>query len=122
MMWCVFLNVTSPLSTPTHVHSVPQGRHRQRYVPRTLPSLPTPTKHTAPTGLRLADKRSLPCPRRVQWLAARDELYEEIMAKAWNANGRFFAQSYEDLEILDSSLLIMPLVFFMPPVRRPPVC
>ncbi|KAH9917054.1 Six-hairpin glycosidase-like protein [Fomitopsis serialis] len=65
--------------------------------------------------LRLADKRSLPCPRRLQWLAARDELYEEIMTKAWNPEGRFFAQSYEDLEILDSSLLIMPLVFFMPP-------
>jgi len=66
-------------------------------------------------GLRLADKRSLPCPRRMQWLAARDELYEEIMTKAWNPEGRFFAQSYEDLDILDSSLLIMPLVFFMPP-------
>ncbi|TFY53353.1 hypothetical protein EVJ58_g9498 [Rhodofomes roseus] len=66
-------------------------------------------------GLRLADKRSLPCPRRMQWLAARDELYEEIMNKAWNPEQKFFAQSYEDLDILDSSLLIMPLVFFMPP-------
>ena len=34
------------------------------------------------------------------------------MAKAWNAEKKFFAQSYEDQEILDSSLLIMPLVFF----------
>lgn len=58
----------------------------------------------------------------MQWLAARDELYEEIMAKAWNADAQFFAQSYEDLEILDSSLLIMPLVFFMPPVRPLRVC
>ncbi|KZT69354.1 glycoside hydrolase family 15 protein [Daedalea quercina L-15889] len=66
-------------------------------------------------GLRLSDKRSLPCPRRTQWLAARDELYEEIMARAWNPEEKFFAQSYEDLDILDSSLLIMPLVFFMPP-------
>ena len=38
------------------------------------------------------------------------------MAKAWNADGQFFAQSYEDLDILDSSLLIMPLVFFSTPV------
>ena len=39
------------------------------------------------------------------------------MAKAWNAEKRFFAQSYEDKEILDSALLIMPLVFFSTPVR-----
>ena len=40
------------------------------------------------------------------------------MQKAWNADKRFFAQSYEDQEILDSALLIMPLVFFSAPVRR----
>lgn len=39
------------------------------------------------------------------------------MHKAWNPEKRFFAQSYEDLEILDSALLIMPLVFFSTPVR-----
>ena len=39
------------------------------------------------------------------------------MQKAWNSDKRFFAQSYEDLEILDSALLIMPLVFFSTPVR-----
>jgi len=66
-------------------------------------------------GLRLADKRSLPCPRRNEWLAARDALYEEIMQKAWNPEKRFFAQSYEDKDVLDSSLLIMPLVFFSTP-------
>lgn len=67
-------------------------------------------------GLRLADKRSLPCPKRNEWLAARDDLYEEIMQKAWNKEKQFFAQSYEDQDILDSSLMIMPLVFFMTPV------
>ncbi|TFK90359.1 glycoside hydrolase family 15 protein [Polyporus arcularius HHB13444] len=66
-------------------------------------------------GIRLAEKRSLPCPRRNEWYKARDELYEEIMAKAWNAEKRFFAQSYEDKGILDSALLIMPLVFFSTP-------
>ncbi|KAJ8496273.1 hypothetical protein ONZ51_g1206 [Trametes cubensis] len=66
-------------------------------------------------GIRLAEKRSLPCPRRNEWYAARDALYEEIMQKAWNPDKRFFAQSYEDLEILDSALLIMPLVFFSTP-------
>lgn len=32
-------------------------------------------------GLRLSEKRNLPCPNRANWLAARDELYEEIMTK-----------------------------------------
>lgn len=32
-------------------------------------------------GLRLADKRSLPCPRRNEWRKARDDIYEEIMEK-----------------------------------------
>lgn len=73
------------------------------------------------TGLRLADKRSLPCPRRNEWLAARDDLYEQIMQKAWNAEKKFFSQSYEDKDVLDSSILIMPLVFFMTPVRGFPL-
>jgi len=63
-------------------------------------------------GLRLADKRSLPCPQRNKWLEARDELYEQIMQKAWNPEKKFFAQSYDDLDVLDSAVLIMPLVFF----------
>ncbi|KAG7442341.1 glycoside hydrolase family 15 protein [Guyanagaster necrorhizus] len=64
-------------------------------------------------GLRLADKRSLPCPRRYKWLEARDLLYEEIMQKAWNVERQHFGQSYEETHVLDSALLIMPLVFFM---------
>jgi GH15 family glucan-1,4-alpha-glucosidase len=70
-----------------------------------------------PPGLRLADKRSLPCPKRFEWLAARDELFEDIMNQAWNPEERFFAQSYEDKDIVDSAVLIMPLVFFIPAVR-----
>jgi GH15 family glucan-1,4-alpha-glucosidase len=30
-------------------------------------------------GLRLAEKRCLPCPNRAKWLAVRDEIYENIM-------------------------------------------
>ena len=67
-------------------------------------------------GLRLAEKRSFPCPQRSEWLAARDELYEEIMEKAYNKELGFFGQSYEDTDVLDSSLCIMPLVFFSTPV------
>jgi GH15 family glucan-1,4-alpha-glucosidase len=66
-------------------------------------------------GLRLADKRSLPCPHRVEWITARDELYEDIMLKAWNKDLQIFGQSYEETNVLDSSVMIMPLVFFMNP-------
>lgn len=38
------------------------------------------------------------------------------MEKAWNKDGQFFGQSYEDLETIDSAVLIMPLVFFIQPV------
>lgn len=69
-------------------------------------------------GLRLADKRSLPCPRRNRWLEARDELYEQIMGNAWNPEKKFFAQSYDDIDVLDSAVLIMPLVFFATAVSR----
>ncbi|KAG8862159.1 hypothetical protein FRB96_002189 [Tulasnella sp. 330] len=68
-------------------------------------------------GLRLADKRSLPCPRRNEWSMARDNLYEEIMEKGWNKEKQFFGQSYEDLDIIDASLLVMPLVFFVAPTE-----
>jgi GH15 family glucan-1,4-alpha-glucosidase len=34
-------------------------------------------------GLRLAEKRDLPCPNRYKWLEARDALYENIQEKGW---------------------------------------
>ncbi|KDR77610.1 hypothetical protein GALMADRAFT_245757, partial [Galerina marginata CBS 339.88] len=64
-------------------------------------------------GLRLAEKRSLPCPNRYKWLEKRDQLYEQIMDKAWNKEMQIFGQSYEDNHVLDSAVLIMPLVFFL---------
>jgi len=48
----------------------------------------------------------------LKWLQARDELYEEIMEKAWNPEGKYFGQSYDENRVLDSAVLIMPLVFF----------
>lgn len=35
------------------------------------------------------------------------------MERSWNAEKGFFAQSYEDLDVLDSAVLVMPLVFFI---------
>ncbi|ETS88057.1 hypothetical protein PFICI_01885 [Pestalotiopsis fici W106-1] len=66
-------------------------------------------------GLRLADKRCLPCPNRVKWLEARDRLYEEVMEKGYNEEMGCFVQSYENNTMLDSSILIAPLVFFIAP-------
>lgn len=67
-------------------------------------------------GLRLSEKRNLPCPNRAKWLETRDALYEEIMEKAWSEKVGAFKQSYESGDdILDSSILIAPLVFFITP-------
>lgn len=66
-------------------------------------------------GLRLADKRNFPCPNRAKWLEARDGLYEEIMEKGYNKDMKCFVQSYESNTMLDSSILIAPLVFFISP-------
>ena len=65
--------------------------------------------------MRLSEKRVLPCPDRNKWMEVRDTIYEEVMTKAWNSERKMFAQSYEALDALDSSVLIMPLVFFISP-------
>ncbi|KAI9048246.1 hypothetical protein LZ554_008041 [Drepanopeziza brunnea f. sp. 'monogermtubi'] len=66
-------------------------------------------------GLRLAEKRCLPCPNRNKWMETRDEIYEEIMNRGYSPNIRCFVQSYESGDHLDSSILIAPLVFFISP-------
>ncbi|RDL29992.1 Six-hairpin glycosidase [Venustampulla echinocandica] len=66
-------------------------------------------------GLRLAEKRCLPCPNRNAWLAARDGLYEEVMQRGYSSNLQCFIQSYEGGDLLDSSILVAPLVFFISP-------
>lgn len=64
-------------------------------------------------ALRLADKRSFPAPR-ARWIAVRDAIYEDVMAKGWSPRRSAFVQAYEN-DVLDASALIMPLVFFMSP-------
>ena len=44
----------------------------------------------------------------------RDQIYEEIMDKAWSPSRQAFVQSYGS-EHLDASTLIMPLVFLLSP-------
>ncbi|KAL1722983.1 glycoside hydrolase family 15 protein [Schizophyllum commune] len=70
-------------------------------------------KRNFTVSIRLAEKRSFPCPQREKWYAARDAIYEEIMQKAWNTDLKAFGQSYEKNDVMDSAVLIMPLVFFL---------
>ncbi|KAJ2018028.1 hypothetical protein GGI09_003817 [Coemansia sp. S100] len=63
-------------------------------------------------GLRLVEKRDLPCFTIDRWRRVRDTIYEEVMEKAWNSEHEYFAQSYENKDTLDAAVLAMPLVFF----------
>jgi len=64
-------------------------------------------------GIRLANKRSFPSDQ-PKWLKVRDQIYEEIMTKGWNAKKKCFTQHY-DTDALDASNLLMPLTFFISP-------
>jgi GH15 family glucan-1,4-alpha-glucosidase len=48
-----------------------------------------------------------------RWRALRDEIRREILERAWNEEKRAFAQSFGSDE-LDASVLLMPLVGFLP--------
>ena len=64
-------------------------------------------------ALRLADKRSFPADR-ARWYQTRDQIYEDIMRKGWDAERGAFVQAYGN-DALDASCLMMPLVFFVSP-------
>ncbi|MGH9377519.1 MAG: glycoside hydrolase family 15 protein, partial [Terriglobia bacterium] len=64
-------------------------------------------------GIRLAIKRAFPA-NLTDWIKRRDELYEEIMRCGWSEKRRAFVQHY-GAEVLDASVLMMPMVFFMSP-------
>ena len=64
-------------------------------------------------AVRLARQRGLPADL-VHWLGVRDEIYHEIIARGWHPERGAFVQHYET-EVLDASILLMPLVKFMAP-------
>jgi GH15 family glucan-1,4-alpha-glucosidase len=64
-------------------------------------------------AIRMARQRGLPCPM-VEWLAVRDEIFEEIMTRGWNEEKQAFVQTL-DGDALDASNLLMPLVRFVAP-------
>ena len=49
-----------------------------------------------------------------KWRAARDDVHAEVCEKGWNAAANSFTQYYGS-EDLDASILMMPLVGFLPP-------
>ena len=49
-----------------------------------------------------------------RWTAERDRVYNQIMERGWNPTTRAFTQDYST-EVLDSSLLMMPLQGFVAP-------
>ncbi len=49
-----------------------------------------------------------------KWRATRDEIRNDILQNGWNDKRKSFVQSY-DSDALDASLLLIPLVGFLPP-------
>ncbi|MGH3034186.1 MAG: glycoside hydrolase family 15 protein [Gaiellaceae bacterium] len=64
-------------------------------------------------AIRIARQRGLPADL-VGWLSSRDQVYEQIMARGWNEGRRAFVQHYGS-DVLDASILLMPLVKFIAP-------
>src|SRR6516164_5636351 len=64
-------------------------------------------------AIRIANHRGKPADL-TKWTATRDQVYAQIMDRGWNPKVGAFTQHY-DTEVLDSSLLLMPLQGFISP-------
>jgi GH15 family glucan-1,4-alpha-glucosidase len=64
-------------------------------------------------AIRLAQEHGRPAPVN-HWTEQRDRIYEQIMAKGWHRGRKAFVQHY-DTDVLDASLLLMPLMGFVAP-------
>ena len=64
-------------------------------------------------AVRMARQRGLPA-NLVGWMKHRDDIYLQIMDRGWSESRGAFVQHY-DADILDASLLLMPLVKFISP-------
>jgi GH15 family glucan-1,4-alpha-glucosidase len=64
-------------------------------------------------SVRMARQRGLPADL-VRWTRHRDDIYLQIMERGWKESRGAFVQHY-DGDILDASLLLMPLVKFISP-------
>jgi GH15 family glucan-1,4-alpha-glucosidase len=64
-------------------------------------------------AIRMANRRGLPA-NLDRWRNARDAIYRRIMDRDWSSELNAFVQ-YEGAEVLDASVLLMPLVKFISP-------
>jgi GH15 family glucan-1,4-alpha-glucosidase len=64
-------------------------------------------------AIRMARQRGLPADL-VRWMRQRDDIYEQIMERGWSERRHAFVQHYGS-DVLDASLLLMPLVKFIAP-------
>jgi GH15 family glucan-1,4-alpha-glucosidase len=64
-------------------------------------------------AIRIAEHHGRPA-NIAAWAVERDRVYNQIMSRAWNPKVKAFTQHY-DTDVLDSSLLMMPLQGFIAP-------
>jgi GH15 family glucan-1,4-alpha-glucosidase len=64
-------------------------------------------------AIRIARDRGFPADL-VRWMAVRDEIFHRVMERGWNEQRGAFVQ-HEDTNVLDASVLLMPLVHFIAP-------
>jgi GH15 family glucan-1,4-alpha-glucosidase len=64
-------------------------------------------------AIRIAARHGKPA-NLAKWTVQRDKIYDQIMTRGWNSKIGAFTQHY-DTEVLDSSLLMMPLMGFIAP-------
>jgi GH15 family glucan-1,4-alpha-glucosidase len=64
-------------------------------------------------GIRLSQARGRPAPI-PRWREQRDAIYEQIMTDGWHEQRGAFVQ-HEGTDVLDASLLVMPLMGFVAP-------
>jgi len=64
-------------------------------------------------AIKLADLHSRPA-NRTKWAQHRDTIYNQIIDRGWHPKTKAFTQHY-DTDVLDSSLLLMPLKGFILP-------
>jgi GH15 family glucan-1,4-alpha-glucosidase len=64
-------------------------------------------------GIRLAQSRGRPASID-RWTEERDRIYEQVMSKGFDAERQAFVQ-HQETDVLDASLLLMPLMGFVAP-------
>jgi pentatricopeptide repeat protein len=65
-------------------------------------------------AIKLAERNGRPA-NVAKWAAERDRLYNQIMSRGWSDKVKAFTQHYKT-DVLDSSLLLMPIEGFVSPV------